>query len=64
MQCYFTFDYFIKFLYLMLDLPKKPENQAPFTLVHFRFKMHNFGYGYAYCLHYSSRLLKTLQTPF
>ncbi len=60
MQCYFTFDYFIKFLYLMLDLPKKPENQAPFTLVHFRFKMHNF----LLRLHYSSRLLKTLQTPF
>ncbi len=42
-----------------------------FTLVSFRFKTHNFCYGYAYHLHYSGafevekqRLLKVLQTPF
>ncbi len=33
MQCYFTFDYFIQFLYLkLLDLPKKPEKHCLFYL--------------------------------
>ncbi len=27
--------------------------KVPFTLVRFRFKTHNFSYGYAYSLHYS-----------
>ncbi len=49
----------------------KKETQATFTIVRFRFIMHNFCYGYACRLHYSGvfdprkrRLSNTLQTTF
>ncbi len=64
-----TFFSYYSFIYIYIYIYKteKIENaEAPFTLVRFRFKTHNFCYSYAYCLHYSGvlhprkrRLLKT-----
>ncbi len=41
-------------VYMLLFTWSSIRPKAPFTLVHFRFKTHNFCYGYAYSLHYSS----------